>query len=131
MTETAVVVEQRVSLVKSVVEVLSLVHTEYGGELFVTESLGAVGRGRLSDEHFGIRRHLKAANFCNCHGALTDYLRVQSAVYEHGVAHLVGFLVVKEVAAASLEFLLDLGVNRLIDDYGLLGGAYHAVVEGL
>ena len=120
-------------LVDSLLVVLGMVHGEDGGELLVAELLlVGVGGSDLGNEDLGLGRDLDAGELGDLGRGHAGDAVIESAVLEHGGTQLLGLLAgLDEVAAAVLELGLDLVVDRVESRDGLLGGADHAVVEGL
>ena len=131
MTKTAVVSKQCISHIQSLVEVLGLVHTEDSGELLVTECFVGLEGSCLTDDDLNGLGDLEACHLSDLVRTLTNDLSVKSAVDEHNLSDHVSLLLVEEHAASLLEFLLDIVVDGLVNDKGLLGCADHTVIEGL
>ena len=79
-------------LVEGVVNVLSLIHCQYRGELFVGELLGNINALNLADKNFGLFGNLNARKRGDGNRLLTYYLSVKRAVYNNGLANLLGLL---------------------------------------
>ena len=116
----AAVGDELLSLCDSVLKALRLVHSENGAELLVSEFLADIYALDLADKNLCRFGNLNAGELRDSHGLLTDDTRVERAVDDDSLSDLLAFLVVEEVAAARLEFFLDLGVNLLLDDNALL-----------
>ncbi len=63
--------------------------------------------------------------------ALADDLRIQRAVDQNRVAHLIQLVPLEEVAAAARKLRAHLVVDAVQHRHALLGGADHAVVKRL
>ena len=131
MTKTAIVLQQGVSHIKSLIEVIRLVHAEDSGELLVAECLIRLQGSSLTDDYLNGLGDLEASHLCDLERTLTNDLSVKSAVDEHNLSDHVSLLLIEEHAASLLEFLLDIVVDGLVNDKGLLGCADHTVIEGL
>ena len=118
-------------LLKSVLNILGAIHRENGGELFVGELFGEFDAFDFTDKNLCIVINLKAGESGDRDGLLTDDLGVQCAVDENRLAGLIKFDVAEEVAAHLAEKSLNLIVDAVENDYALLGGANHAVIESL
>ena len=127
----AAALDQGVRLFDRVVKVLGVVHGEYRRELFVGKLLTLVGGLHLADEDLGALGNLNACERGDLRGGLADDAGVDGAVDDDGLADLLQLLAVEEVAAASGKLLAHLFIHLVQHDDRLLGGADHAVVEGL
>ena len=123
--------DEALGLGDGLVEGLGLVHAQDRGELLVRHLLGGVNALDLADEDLGALGHLDAGDLGDGVGALADDLGVDGAVDDDGLADTVQLVALEEVAAAGSELGLDGVVYVGEDSHGLLGGADHAVVEGL
>ena len=63
-------------------------------------------------------------------GFLADDFGVEGAVDQDGLADLLGFLGIQEIAASGRELFFDGGIHLLVHNDRLLRGADHPVVEG-
>ena len=127
----AAVRDQTLRLCYSVIKAYGSVHCEHGAEFFVSEFLADIHGLDLADEYLGGFRHRHARQLGDGNGLLTDDLRVQRAVDDDSLAHLVDLVVLQEVAAARGKFSLYRVVNALVHNNALLRRADHAVVECL
>ena len=127
----AAVGDEALGLGEGVLPVLGAIHAEDGGELLVGPGLGGLDGLDLADEHLGAGGDGHAGGLGDLGRGLADHLGVDAAVDDDGVADLGDLVALEEVAAALLELGLDLVVDLVEDDDVLLGGADHAVVEGL
>ena len=127
----AAVRHEALGLGDGLVERLGLVHAQDRRELLVGHLLGGLHARDLADEDLGLLGHVDASHLGDGVSALAHDLGVDRAVDDDGLADLVELGALEEVAAASLELGLDGVVNVLEHRDGLLGGADHAVVEGL
>ena len=127
----AAILDEAVCLGDGVLEVLRLVHCKHGRELLVRELFGDVDGLDFTDKHFAALGRREARKFCDLAGALADDLRVERAVDDDGLSHLVRLFGGEEVSAAERHLLLELVVDVFEDDDRLLGSADHAVIERL
>ena len=125
----AAVRDEALSLRDGVPEVRGAVHREHRRELFMRELLADVYALDLADEYLRALGDLDARHRGYLVRLLPDYRRVDAAVDDYRLAHALRLLPVEEVASARGELRAHFVVNRVHGDDGLLGGAYHAVVE--
>ena len=85
----------------------------------------------LADEDLGAGGHLDTSHLCDGRSALADDAGVEAAVDDDGLADLVKLVALEEVAATALELGTSLVIDVVEHGHALLGGADHAVVEGL
>lgn len=85
----------------------------------------------FSDQDLRTCRNRYARKLRDSRRLLSDNLRVQRAVDENGLSDLFAFAFTQDMTAPLYEFRLYLFVNGFENDYALLGGADHAVIEGL
>ena len=130
MTEAAVR-DKSFGFVERFVKALGAIHGEHGGELLVSEFFADVDGFHFADEHFRCFGNGNARERRDLISGLPYYFRVQSAVDDYGLAHLFGFVGLEEISSARGEFLFDGIVNFVEHDDGLLGSAYHTVIESL
>ena len=90
MTVTAVSNEP-FSLCNCVFEVLSLVHSEYGRELFVCKLFFDVYAFNFTDKNLSLGVNLNACELSYCSGLLTNYLCVECAVDKDRLSYLFCF----------------------------------------
>ena len=124
---------QLVANIEGLVQRLSLVHAQQGGQLLVGP--GAVVRGvvRFVDQDLGIIGHLDTGHLRQTAGCLADGIRLDAVglgVEEH-IGHLGSLFVIEEITAGLLQQTLDLVIYAGQNGDMLLGGADHAVIEGL
>ena len=121
---------QPLRFAECVFNILCPVHCQHGAQLLMREFFRQFHRFNFSDEHLGSFRHGDTGQCRDFAGALADDLRVQRAVGQDGMAHLVQVGAPQEPAAPGGKF----GTNRFVDtvqhDYALFGSADHTVVEG-
>ena len=127
----AAVGDEALRLCEGVFEVFGLIHREHRRELFVREFFRKLDAFDLADEYLRALRHLDSGEGSDREGALSDDFGVQRAVDDDRLSDLFELAALEEVAAAAREFILDRGVDLFVNDYRLLGGADHSVVEGL
>ena len=127
----AAVRHQLIRLVHRVGEILGPVHSQHGGQLFVGEFFLDIHALHLADEDLGGFGHVHAGELGDGIGGLADDFCVERAVDEDGLAHLLDFVGLQQITAPCLEFLAHLVIDLVENDDRLLGGADHAVVEGL
>ena len=99
MTESAVL-DELISLVKSLGKVLCLVHSKYGGELFVSEFFAKLDALDLTDKDLRSLGNCYACKLCNSCCFLTNDLCVERAVYDDSLANLLSLDGVKGIPAA-------------------------------
>ena len=109
----AAVGDEALGLGDGVVEVGRLIHAEYGAELLVRHLLGEPHGLDLADEDLGGFGNLDAGDLGDAPGGLADDLGVDGAVDDDRLADAVEFLALEEVAAATLELGLGLGVGLI------------------
>ena len=85
----AAVGDQLFGVVKRFLDGIEFVHGENGGELLVSEFFAEIHALYLADQDLRILRDFHAAELRDFVRALTDDLRVQRAVDDDGLAHLV------------------------------------------
>ena len=127
----AAVRDETLRLGDRLVKVLRAVEREHGRELFVRERLFQLHALDLADEDLRRVGHAEAADLGDLGRALTDDLRIERTVDDHGAAHLVLLFLVEDVAAARGELRLDRVVHLVLGDDGLLGRTDQTVIEGL
>ena len=127
----AAVGDEPLGLVQGIRKIRSPVHGQDRGELFVGKSFGQLDTFHFTDQDLCSLRNLHTGKLGDGVGGLADNLGVQRAVNENGIADLIGFFGVQNIAAAICELGLGGFVDAVQQDDGLLGGADHAVVEGL
>ena len=126
------VCDEYLSLCESVVEILSLVHSEYRRELLVSERFARLDGLYLSYENLSIR-----GNFYTCklgylrRGLSYDSGIDRAAVAKYYLTNGVDLASGKDMSVTRLEFFLNLFVYLSVNDYRLLRSAYHTVVESL
>ncbi len=126
----AAVCHKLLSLSNSVVKVCGLVHGKNRGQLLMGKLLGDVHALHLADDDFGGLGHFHACQGGNGVGLLAYDFCVQGTVDDDGLANLLGFGFIEEIAAALLEVVFRLLINLVQHNNRLLGGADHAVVKG-
>ena len=127
----AAVLDEAFRLGHGVVKVLCAVHGQHGGELFVGKLLAEIDALDLADEHLVALVDVQTGQLCDLVRGLADDLGVEGAVDDDGLADLVQLLALKEIAPAGGELGAHLVIDAFGHDHALLGGADHAVVEGL
>ena len=85
----------------------------------------------LADENLRFLRNVHARQLGNRVSALSDDFRVQRAVDEDGMAHLVQLVALEEIASAALKLIAHLVIDAVQHGHALLGCANHAVVKRL
>ena len=91
MTVTAVS-DEPFSLVKRIVNVFCLVHSKYGGELFVSELFRKFNALNFTDKNLCALGNLNACESGDCNRLLTNYLSVKRTVDYDGLTNLLGLL---------------------------------------
>ena len=127
----AAVCNEVLGLVKGIIEVLGLVHCKHRRQLLMGELLRKVHALYLANEDLRDIWHIEARYLCDLPCTLAYDPCIERPVYEDGLPHLVQLLCIEEVASTSLEFLLHCIIDLFVDYDGLLGCAYHSVVERL
>ena len=112
-------------------EVLAAVQRQRRRQLLVGERLVVGGLLDLADQNLGVAGHLQAGALGDLDRRLADDVGIEVAVVEHRLADGVEFLAGQDVAAMGGEALAHRIIDRIDRDHRLLGGADHAVVEGL
>ena len=125
----AAVRDEALRLRYGVPEVRGAVHCKHGRELFMRELLAYVYALYFADEYLRALRDFDAGHSRYLVRLLSDYRGVQRAVDDYRLAHALRLLPVEEPASARGELRADFVINRIYRYDGLLGGAYHAVVE--
>ena len=127
----AAVANELFGLIQRLVEVLRVVHRQHRGKLLVRELFGKLDALHLADEDLCLLRHIHARQRGDDVRTLADDLRVQRAVDQNRVAHLIQLVALEEVAAAARKLRAHLVVNAVQHRHALLGSADHAVVKRL
>ena len=127
----AAVGDEFLGLLEGVLDILGAIHRENGRELFVGELFGEFDALDFTDKDLSVVINLESGERGDRDGLLADDLGVESAVDENRLAGLLELGVAEEVAAHLAEESLNLVVDAVENDYALLGGADHAVIESL
>ena len=130
MSEAAVG-DKALRLRHRVAEILRAVHRENGRELFMRELLADVDAFDLADQYLRLLRYADAGERGYFEGALPYDRRVERAVDDDRLAHLLRLPLVQQIAASGRELRPYFVINRVKYDDRLLRSADHAVVEGL
>ncbi len=132
------VLEHGLAHLEALLLVVGLQHGLHRSELLHGQRLVLADLLALGGEDGGVRGDLKARGLGDVlrglarhHGVELRGLAGVSGAAEHVLLQLGLLFVVHEVRLATLELLDQRGVDRLVGDDGLLGGADHAVVEVL
>ena len=122
--------DKPVRFIEGVLKAFGLIHGENGRQLLVGKFLARFHGRHLPHQHLRILGHLEARKRGDGMRALSDDLRVQRAVDDNGLSHLLRLGRGQEIRAAKLHLLFEFRIDFLCHDYRLLGGADHTVIEG-
>ena len=122
---------QMLGLAERILNVLGMVHRENGREFFMRKLFGKLHALNFTNQNLRALGNIHTGELCNGVRLLTDDFRIQRAVDQNGLADLVQFIALEEVAASCGELILDRLINAVEHDDRLLGCANHTVVKGL
>ena len=89
----AAVGDKVLRLVECIFKIRCTVHCKDGRKFLMRELLGKLNALDLTDKDFGAFWHLDPRELRYLIRRLTDYLRVQSAVYNYGLSDLFKFII--------------------------------------
>ena len=127
----ATVGNQPLCFAECVFDIPGPVHCQHGAQLLMREFFRQLHRFNFSNEHLGSFRHSDTGQCCDFAGALADDFRVQCAVGQDRMAHLVQVSAFQEPAAPGGKFGPDRFIDTVQHDYALFGSADHTVIKGL
>ena len=127
----AAVGNEALGLAECVLNVRRLVHGKHGGELLVGELLGELNALDFADEYLRALGNGHSCELCDFDRRLTDDFCVERTVYDNCLSDLLRLVGIEEVAAAGRKLGFYRVIDVLMNYNGLLGGADHAVIEGL
>ena len=95
------------------------------------ELLARIGGSHFAHQYLCVLRHFETGKFCDRICRLAYDFRVQRAVDDDRLPHLLRLRRREKISPAKLHFLLELRVNLLRHDYRLFRRADHSVIKGL
>ena len=112
-------------------KVLCLIEAKHRGELFVGKGIRGIYGRALGYEHLGLRGNLDARHIRYSGSGLAHDIRVQAPLGKDHACKLLSLFRPCEPGTVAQELLAHCVSHAFHHDHGLLGGADHAVVEGL
>ena len=122
---------QLLGFIQCILKILGSVHGKDRRQLFMSKFFRKLHTLHFADQDLGSLGNCDSCQSGNLWGGLTNDLGVQCAVNDDGLAYLLRFLRVQEVAATVCKLCLDSIVDSLQNNNRLLGSADHTVVKGL
>ena len=119
------------SLCKSVIKVLSLIHSKNWRKLLVSKLFADVYGFNLTDKNLCIFWNINTCELSDCVSLLTNNLSVKSTVDDDCLSNLVELVALEEVAASVCELLFNSVINALKNSYALLRSTNHTIIKCL
>ena len=103
MTE-ATVFNELISFIESFCEILSLIHSKYRTEFFVSKFFAEFYALNFTNEDFSAFGNGYTCKFSNLNGRLTNDFSVKRAVDDDGLANFLGFSRIQEITTTGSKF---------------------------